>query len=130
MHLKSRLLTRFFILSLIASLGHVRPADSAQCVNVSLLDSIGVIVPTEKPVVGMMIGDTLTFEGTFPPHATRVAGTQVPCPQILVDQVANLFSETCTTQDRRNAAVHTHGVTLEVIIKGCTDMSEALNEEN
>lgn len=120
----------FLALTLIMSVGHTQLAEGAQCVNVSLLDSDGVIVPTEEPVIGMMVGQSLTVEGTFPLHATRIAGTQVPCPQILVDQVTNLFSETCTTQDRRNAAVQTHGVNLEAILKGCADMSAALNEEN
>lgn len=110
------------------SISATPPAESAQCVNVSLLDANGVIVPTDEPIVGMMLGGVPAIQGNFPPHASTTAGTVVPCPQVIVDQVTALFSEICTTADRRAAAAKMYGANMEVITKGCTDMSDALND--
>jgi len=129
MHLKSIPLTLLLAMAALAIVGAPRPVGSAQCVYVSLLDANGVIVPTDMPVVGIILGGVHAIQGDFPPHVSTAAGTLVPCPQIIVDKVTNLFSETCTTIDRRTAAAQMHGVDMEVITKGCTDMAAALNEE-
>jgi len=129
MHLKSTTLTLAFTIAALTFIGAPQPAESAQCVNVSLLDPNGVIVTTDAPIVGMMLGGIPVIQGEFPPHAGTTAGTVVPCPQIIVDQVTSLFSETCTTAGRRTSAAQMHGVNIEVIAKGCTDMSAALNVE-
>jgi hypothetical protein len=129
MHLKSIPLTLFLTMVALAIVGAPRPVESAQCVYVSLLDANGDIVPTDIPVVGMILGGVHAIQGDFPPHVSTAAGTRVPCPQIIVDHVTNLFSEACTTIDRRAAAAQMYGVGMEVITKGCKDMAAALNEK-
>ncbi len=128
MYLRSTPLTLSFALILMLSVTHTRPAASAQCVNVNLHDSAGTIVPTEEPVIGIMLGGAPIIEGEFPVHASTSAGTEVRCPQELIDLVTNLFAETCTTTERRAAAAQAHGVGSEIIQKGCTDMSQALKD--
>ena len=117
----------FFMLVLMLGTAEIQPAQSAQCVNVSFLDADGILVPTEAPIVGIMLGGVPAVEGEVPEHASRTAGTVVPCPQELLDQVSGLFDETCLTADRRANAARLHGSGLDVIKKGCNDMSAALN---
>ena len=117
-----------FALTLLLGATHPHPAESAQCVNVNLHDSNGTIVPTEEPVIGMMVGGVPAIEGVYPEYASTSAGTEVPCPQELMDLVTNIFTETCTTTERRAAAAQAHGVGPEAIQKGCADMSQALKD--
>ncbi len=117
-----------FALSLTLGVTSAQLAEGAQCVNVLLLDANGAVVPTEKPVTGLMVGGVPAVSEDTPEHVARTAGANAPCPQDLVDQVTNLFSESCTTSERRTAAAQTHGVSVEVIKKGCRDMSAALSE--
>lgn len=126
MHRQSTPMMLCFALLLLLGTIHTHPAESAQCVNVNLHDSNGTIVPTKEPVIGIMLGGVPTIEGEFPEHATTSAGTEVPCPQELTDLITNLFTETCTTSERRTAAAQVHGVGPEIIQKGCTDLSNAL----
>ncbi len=128
MTLKFSQISFFVAATAIATISMFQSAQSAQCVNVSLLDANGVIVPTDEPVVGMMVGGVPAIEGNFPPHVGRSAGSEAPCPQPLVDQVTELFTQTCTTSERRDTAAQQFGVDASVIAKGCLDMNEALNE--
>ena len=117
------------ISTVFAALSVVQEAQSAQCVTVSLLDANGVVVPTDEPVIGMMLGDVPAIQGEFPPHVGTAAGSEVPCPQLIVDQVTELFTQTCTTSERRTSAAQQYGVEESVIANGCMDMNEALNED-
>lgn len=116
----------YFALTLLVGVVRTHPAESAQCVNVNLHDANGTIVPTEEPVIGIMLGGVPVIEGEFPEHASTSAGIEVSCPQELVNLITNLFAETCTTTERRAAAAQAHGVGPEIIQKGCTDISNAL----
>lgn len=116
------------MLSLISI--QARPAESAQCLNVTLHDSKGNVVPTEGPVIGIMLGGAPVIEGIFPEYASITARTEVPCPQELMDIATNVFAEMCSTTQRRSAEALSRRVSLEAIQKGCEALSTALKETN
>ena len=102
------------------------PAVAAQCVLMSLFDQNGGVVPTEKPVVGLVVGDNPIIEGALPVHYSRKPIGSAPCPAALVENTRTLFNESCTSEDRRKRAAGDNKAELSVINKGCADMAKAL----
>ncbi len=70
-----------FALSLTLGVTNAQLAEGTQCVNVLLLDANGAVVPTEKPVTGLMVGGVPAVSEDTPEHVARTAGANAPCPQ-------------------------------------------------
>ncbi len=103
------------------------PAHAATCVHVTFLDAEGVVIPTESPVTGIMLGGQPMMEGQIPVYASIRAEDEVTCPQALLDQIATLFDQSCSTANRRQSTATQHNSSIDVVNNGCSDLSEALN---
>ncbi len=107
---------------------HPNPVAAAQCVTVKLLDKDGVAIPTDSPVIGIMIGGRPAIEGVVPTHASLQAGASMPCPAEIVAQTRATFDEACTSETQRAKAAVDNKVDRKIIDKGCGDLAAALAE--
>jgi hypothetical protein len=115
------------ILTLAGALTMAAPAMAMQCVEFLILDAKGVPIKTDR-LVGLMVGGSPVVNKTIPPHASKKVTDGVPCPLALLDSVHKLFQESCSSEDRRQAAARDNGGNISAINDGCANMIKALTE--
>ena len=101
--------------------------QAATCVAITLFDQNGAVVSVPMPVVGLMLGGTPVIGAGLPPHFSRKSGSAVPCPEVLLERIRDLFNASCPAEDRRNQAAATNRSSVEEINRGCANMAEALS---
>jgi hypothetical protein len=119
-------LTSLFIVIGMAVSAISTPALAAQCVNVIYKDKNGAVVPTDAPVIGLMLGGKPVMGLGYRPGVEEVVGDEAPCPKALVDKVQELFDASCSNEERRKVTAAASKVDIAHVNQRCGDMAEAL----
>ena len=116
----------------VLALGVAQPAQAApRCVIMKFLDKDRVVIPTDKPIIAIIIGDKPVMEDDVPPTTlSEEWGAETTCPASLLAQVRAVFEDNCISEQRRAAAATEHKAPRAVIDKGCTDIVASLGEIN
>jgi hypothetical protein len=122
--------SRLALLALVLAGVAASPAAAVpQCVTMKFVDSSGVVIPTPKPIYGIMLGGRPAPEGDAPAGATPQAGAPVPCPPEIIQHTQELFEQSCVSEDRRVKAARENKVDRKIIDKGCADIIAAMAPE-
>ena len=109
-----------------AALALAPPAEAAQCVTMVFFDQNGAVIQTPEPVVAVMIGGQPAVTDGGPAYFTNKAGDPVSCPDRVLEEVRQLFSMSCSSEERRSKAAKDNKVGVSNINKGCANMMETL----
>lgn len=125
-------MVRMRLLPLLIALGFTAlaaaPAMAAECKVVSYFDQNGAVVSTPRPIAALMLAGTpITGPVDVPGAVRRELGANVACPKDLVDQIQELFNDSCFSEDKRKQTASQNKVEIAEVNKRCADMGEALH---
>ena len=103
------------------------PPRKAACVKVDLLDQNGLAMVGQS-TVGLTVGQRTIIPEASPAHWGLRPGMATPCPDALVESVAESYKQSCLTGVRRAQTAQDNNVSRESVDTQCQMIQDSLGE--